>query len=130
MMHTALTRIGGDRSAYTIRDGVIHGPGGRTATIDQSLSANSLAPTFTSIRIETRGTPRQDGPPTRVAIHPDERLLQALRERQRAPAAPSCANASRSNIPSPTSVPGQAVELVPSAPARTASICVARRAGM
>jgi hypothetical protein len=60
-------------------------PGGRTATIDQSLDANAACcppppppPTFTSIRIETRDTAlipgttlRQDGPPIRPAIHPD-----------------------------------------------------------
>ena len=46
-------------------------PSGRTATIDESLNAGVVAPAFTSVRIESRGTSGQDGPPIRPAIHPD-----------------------------------------------------------
>jgi hypothetical protein len=46
-------------------------PGGRTATIDQSLNAAGTSPNFKSLRIESRATPQQDGPPVRPAIHPD-----------------------------------------------------------
>jgi isoquinoline 1-oxidoreductase beta subunit len=35
MMHTAVTRLGGRRSAYTIKNGVISGPGGRSATFGE-----------------------------------------------------------------------------------------------
>jgi hypothetical protein len=46
-------------------------PGGRTATIDQSLNAASARTNFKSLYIETRKTPGQDGPPVRPAIHTD-----------------------------------------------------------
>jgi hypothetical protein len=44
---------------------------GRTATIDQSLDAAATRPTFKSVRIESRATAGQDGPPVRPAIHQD-----------------------------------------------------------
>lgn len=44
---------------------------GLTATIDQSLNAAGASPNFKTIRIETRQTPGQDGPPVRPSIHPD-----------------------------------------------------------
>ena len=44
---------------------------GSTATIDQSLNAASATPNFKKIRIESRQTPGQDGPPVRPSIHPD-----------------------------------------------------------
>jgi hypothetical protein len=44
---------------------------GRTATIDQSLDARAARPHFTSVRIESRDTAGQDGPPIRPAVHPD-----------------------------------------------------------
>jgi hypothetical protein len=44
---------------------------GLTATIDQSLNAASASPSFKKIRIESRQTPGQDGPPVRPSIHPD-----------------------------------------------------------
>ncbi len=43
----------------------------RSATIDQSLDAGKTNPAFTSVRIESRSTAGQDGPPIRPAIHPD-----------------------------------------------------------
>jgi hypothetical protein len=53
-------------------------PGGRTATIDQSLNASSTTPFFTSIAIEARGTAGQDGPPIRPAVHPDGTIYGAF----------------------------------------------------
>jgi len=47
------------------------GEDGATATIDQSLNAASTTPGFKKIRIESRETPGQDGPPVRPSIHPD-----------------------------------------------------------
>jgi len=44
---------------------------GATATIDQSLNAASTTPDFKKIRVESRETPGQDGPPARPSIHPD-----------------------------------------------------------
>ena len=43
----------------------------KTATIDQSLDAGKKKPSFTSVRIESRSTAGQDGPPIRPAIHSD-----------------------------------------------------------
>jgi hypothetical protein len=42
-----------------------------SATIDQSLNGAGVNPTFKKIRIESRTTPGQDGPPVRPSIHPD-----------------------------------------------------------
>jgi len=47
------------------------GAGDGSATMDQSLDGNSSSPSFKSIRIESRTTPGQDGPPVRPSIHPD-----------------------------------------------------------
>ena len=44
---------------------------GATATIDQSLNAGSTNPNFKKIRIESRDTAGQDGPPVRPSIHSD-----------------------------------------------------------
>ena len=44
---------------------------GRTATIDRSLNGAVATPAFNSLRIETRNTCGQDGPPIRTTIHPD-----------------------------------------------------------
>jgi hypothetical protein len=44
---------------------------GATATIDQSLNAARTNPSFKKIRVESRDTPGQDGPPVRPSIHPD-----------------------------------------------------------
>jgi hypothetical protein len=46
-------------------------PGGRTATIDQSLNAAGASTNFKSLRIESRKTGGQDGPTVRPAIHTD-----------------------------------------------------------
>jgi len=44
---------------------------GGSATIEQSLDGGAANPTFKKIRIESRSTPGQDGPPVRPSIHPD-----------------------------------------------------------
>jgi len=44
---------------------------GSSATIDQSLDGAAKKPNFKTIRIESRATPGQDGPPVRPSIHPD-----------------------------------------------------------
>jgi CARDB len=54
------------------------GPGGRTATIDQSLNAQILAPIFNSIVVEARTTAGQDGPPIRPAVHSDGTIYAAF----------------------------------------------------
>ncbi len=45
--------------------------GGRTATVDRSWNGTVATPVFDALRIETRDTCNQDGPPIRPAIHPD-----------------------------------------------------------
>ena len=55
-----------------VGDNDFNATGGRTATIDQTLSgAVGPTPAFKSVRIESRMTAGQDGPPVRPAIHPD-----------------------------------------------------------
>ena len=44
---------------------------GKTATIDQSLDAAKATPAFKSVRLESRSTSGQDGPPVRPCPHPD-----------------------------------------------------------
>jgi hypothetical protein len=65
----ATTRAGKDR--VYVGDNDFNAGGGRTATIDQSLNGGASSPAFKRIRIESRTTPGQDGPPVRPAIHPD-----------------------------------------------------------
>ena len=78
------TTAGGNDRVY-VGDNDFNGPGGRTATIDQSLNANAACcppapppPLFNSIRIESRGTGGQDGPPIRPAIHSDGTIYAAF----------------------------------------------------
>jgi hypothetical protein len=49
------------------------GPAGRTATVDLSLDATNATPAqgFTSHQVEQGSTSGQDGPPVRLALHPD-----------------------------------------------------------
>ena len=54
-----------------VGDNDFSAPGGKTATIDQSLNAGTSTPTFKSLRIESRKTPGQDGPTIRPVIHKD-----------------------------------------------------------
>src|SRR5262249_15536695 len=53
-------------------------PGGKTATLDESLNAGAPAPTFTSVRDEKRTTLGQDGPQTRPASHRDGTVYAAF----------------------------------------------------
>jgi len=53
-------------------------PGGRTSTVDVSLDAAAAAPVFTSVRIDSRATPGQDGPQVRPAIHADGTIYAAF----------------------------------------------------
>src|SRR5262249_51506285 len=57
-----------------VGDNDFNASGGQTATIDQSLNGGSASPSFKSIRIESRATSGQDGPPIRPAIHTDGRV--------------------------------------------------------
>jgi len=61
-----------------VGDNDFNSPGGKTATIDQSLDAGKPVPTFTSVRLEKRTTSGQDGPPVRPAIHPDGTVYAAF----------------------------------------------------
>lgn len=54
-----------------VGDNDFSAPGGKTATIDQSLDAGTSAPSFKSLRIESRKTSGQDGPTIRPVIHKD-----------------------------------------------------------
>jgi CARDB len=66
------TTVGGHDRVYVGLNDFAAAP--QTATIDESFDAEAPlppGPTFTSARIETRGTSGQDGPPIRVAIHSD-----------------------------------------------------------
>ena len=66
------TTVGGADRVYVGNNACCPpGFGGQTATIDQSLNAGGVAPVFNAIRIESRGTAGQDGPPVRPAIHAD-----------------------------------------------------------
>lgn len=78
------TTVGGNDRLY-VGDNDFNGPNGRTATIDQSLDANAACcppppppPQFNSLRIETRGTAAQDGPPIRTAIHSNGTIYSAF----------------------------------------------------
>jgi hypothetical protein len=67
----ARTTAGNDRVYVGLND---FAAGTQTATVDDSFDAQAPlppGPTFTSARIETRGTSGQNGPPIRVALHPD-----------------------------------------------------------
>lgn len=64
------TTVSGNDRVY-VGDNDFSGPGGRTATVDQSQNAGIINPIFNTVRIEVRGTSGQDGPPIRPAIHSD-----------------------------------------------------------
>jgi hypothetical protein len=61
-----------------VGDNDFNAPGGKTATIDQSLNGASAGATFKKIRIEARVTPGQDGPSVRPALHPDGTVYAAF----------------------------------------------------
>jgi hypothetical protein len=66
----AVTVSGKDRVYVGNND--FNAPGGKTATIEQSMDAGTAAnPTFVPQRVEKRTTSGQDGPPVRPSIHRD-----------------------------------------------------------
>src|SRR5437879_2684982 len=68
---TVKSGAGAGKDRVYVGDNDFNAPGGRTATIDQSLNGGANAPHFKTIRIESRTGAGQDGPPVRPAIHPD-----------------------------------------------------------
>src|SRR5262249_14965525 len=68
---TIASGAGKGKDRVYVGDNDFRAGGGKTATIDQSLDAGSARPTFNSVRIESRTTSGQDGPPVRPAIHAD-----------------------------------------------------------
>jgi hypothetical protein len=77
----ASTVIGGvDAGKNRVYIGVndFNAVGGKTATIEQTLSGGVAAPVFSSVRLEKRTTLGQDGPQVRPAIHPDGTVYTAF----------------------------------------------------
>lgn len=68
---TIKSGVGAGKDRVYVGDNDFNAAGGKTATIDQSLNGGAATPTFKSIRIESRTTSGQDGPPVRPVIHPD-----------------------------------------------------------
>ena len=68
----------GTRELVYIGDNDFNAPGGKTATVDESLNAGVPAPAFTSVRVEKRTTLGQDGPQTRPTSHPDGTVYAAF----------------------------------------------------
>src|ERR1043165_7130012 len=72
----AITR-GGKDFVY-VGDNDFNATSGNTATIDQTLDGGAAKPSFKKIRIESRTTSGQDGPPVRPAIHADGTVYAIL----------------------------------------------------
>jgi hypothetical protein len=68
--------VGQDRLYIGVND--FNAPGGKTATIEQSLDAGLAAPAFSSVRVERRATLGQNGPQVRPAIHGDGTVYAAF----------------------------------------------------
>ena len=67
---------GKDRVYIGVND--FNAPGGKTATIEQTLDGGAAAPSFASVRVERRTTLGQDGPPVRPAVHGDGTIYAAF----------------------------------------------------
>ncbi len=67
---------GKDRAYIGVND--FNAPGGKTATVEQTLDGGVASPTFSSIRLETRNTLGQNGPQVRPAVHPDGTIYAAF----------------------------------------------------
>jgi hypothetical protein len=67
---------GTDRLYVGVND--FNAPGGKTATVEQSLDSGAAAPVFNSVRVEARTTVSQDGPQVRPAIHGDGTVYAAF----------------------------------------------------
>jgi hypothetical protein len=74
---TIATRKGTKELVY-IGDNDFNAPGGKTATVDESLNAGVPAPAFNSVRVEKRTTLGQDGPQTRPTSHADGTVYAAF----------------------------------------------------
>jgi hypothetical protein len=74
---TIATLKGATERVY-IGDNDFNAPGGRTATVDESLNAGVPAPAFNSVRVEKRTTSGQDGPQTRPTAHGDGTVYAAF----------------------------------------------------
>ncbi|MEO8436136.1 MAG: hypothetical protein ABI596_14640 [Pyrinomonadaceae bacterium] len=70
-MHVSTVSKGPDKGKDRVYVGNNDLNAGGSATIDQSLNAAGPNPSFKKIRIESRATPGQDGPPVRPSVHPD-----------------------------------------------------------
>src|SRR5713101_6607947 len=68
---TVKSGTGQGKDRVYVGDNDFNAAGGKTATIDQTLNGAVVNPKFKSVRIESRTTAGQDGPPIRPAIHPD-----------------------------------------------------------
>jgi hypothetical protein len=68
--------VGKDRVYIGVND--FNAPGGKTATVEQTLDGGVAAPSFSSIRLETRTTLGQDGPQVRPAVHGDGTIYAAF----------------------------------------------------
>ena len=68
---TIKSGAGQGKDRVYVGDNDFNATGGKTATIDQTLNGGATNPTFKSVRIESRITPGQDGPPVRPSVHPD-----------------------------------------------------------
>jgi hypothetical protein len=67
---------GTDRVYIGVND--FNAPGGKTATIEQTLDGAIASPMFSSIRVEKRATLGQDGPQVRPAMHGDGTVYAAF----------------------------------------------------
>ncbi|HEV8273504.1 MAG TPA: hypothetical protein VGQ04_19455 [Chitinophagaceae bacterium] len=67
--------IGKDRVYVGVND--FNAAGGKTATVEQTLSGGIASPVFSSVRLEKRTTLGQDGPQIRPAIHSDGTIYAA-----------------------------------------------------
>ncbi len=67
------TVAGGSQDRVFVGNNNFNQPDGRTATVDVSQNAAAAPPPagFSPVQIERRATAGQDGPPIRLALHPD-----------------------------------------------------------
>ena len=72
-MHVNTVSKGPDKGKDRVYVGNNDLNAGGSATIDQSLNAAGPNPSFKKIRISSRVTPGQDGPPVRPSVHPEGR---------------------------------------------------------
>ena len=68
--------VGKDRAYIGVND--FNAPGGKTATVEQTLDGGVAAPSFSSIRVESRTTLGQNGPQVRPAVHGDGTVYAAF----------------------------------------------------